>query len=44
MKYLVLFDFLSLIVFKTHGNKVYLKRNVVVVQKCSNVSLKFAGC
>ena len=32
-------------VLKTHGNKVVVfYRNVVVVQKSANVSLKFAGC
>ena len=47
MKYLVLFDFpfkSQRNVLKTHGNEVYLNRNVVVVQKSANVSLKFVGC
>ena len=49
MKYLVLFDFpfkSQRNVLKTHGNKVYWKRNVVVVQKSANVSVNLlaASC
>ena len=47
VKYLILFDFpfkSQRYIFKTHGNKVYWKQNVVLKQKRYKRKFKFTGC